>query len=235
MNFLTAAVLFFAAAPSFAADATLAKILGPVFYRAAGTDRFAPARGGEELLYGDAVKTGSGAIAHVLIGERGAVLVRENSEFVLQGNPQNTTLRFSFGEFLVGLRRKLERGESFRVRTPSAVAAVRGTLFWGKTDAKKTTTYAGFGHAISVTAKGKTVLVQAGETTTIPFGAPPAEVKPSLIPVSYTDNFRIGDSLQDLESLVDLPQAAAPAAVPAPTPAANAPDAPDEPSVPVKK
>jgi len=56
-----------------------------------------------------------------------------------------------------------------------------------------------------VTAKGKTVLVHAGETTTIPFGEAPAEVAPSKIPLSYTDNFRIEGSLQGLESLVELP------------------------------
>ncbi len=154
------------------------------------------------------MRTGPGGSVHVLIGERGAVLLRENSAFLLQGNTRNTTLRFTFGEFLIGLRRKLEAGESFKVRTPSAVAAVRGTLFWGKTDEKKTSTYAGFGHTIAVTAKGRTVLVHAGETTTIALGEAPAEVKPSAIPLSYTDNFRIDGSLQDLESLVDLPKAA---------------------------
>ena len=192
--------------PSFAQDATLSNVSGPVFVRAEGASKDVPAKGGEQLIYGDAVKTGSGGTAHLLLGDRGAVLVRENSFFVLQGNSRNTTLRFTFGEFLIGLRRKLEPGQTFKVRTPASVAAVRGTLFWGKTDAQKASTYAGFGHTIAVTAQGKTVLVHAGETTTIAFGEAPAPVKPSAIPVSYTDNFRIAGSLQGLESLVDLPK-----------------------------
>ena len=228
MTRMSAFLLVFCAcaAPSFAAAAILAKISGPVFIRAEGSDADLPARGGEELLYGDAVKTGAGALAHVLIGERGAVLLRENSRFILQGTPRNMVLRFSFGEFLIGLRKALGRGESFRVRTPSSVASVRGTLFWGKTDENKTSTYAGFGHTISVTAKGKTVVVYSGQMTTVPFGEAPAPVKPHGMPVSFTDSFRVDGSLQDLELLVDLPKAVSPAAVPVPPPAARpAPDA----------
>lgn len=206
MSLTLALSLVLAAAPAFAQDATLSKVHGPVFVRAGGAAEDIAAKGGEELLYGDAVRTGPGGSAHLMIGDRGAVLVSENSAFLLQGNPRTTTLRFTFGEFLIGLRRKLEGGETFKVRTPSAVAAVRGTLFWGKTDEKKTSTYAGFGHAIAVTAKGKTVLVHAGETTTIPFGEAPAAAAPHNIPLSYIDRFRIDGSLQDLESLVDLPK-----------------------------
>jgi hypothetical protein len=212
-RFLALAFLL-AAAASFAQDATLSKVQGPVFLRAGGAAADIVAKGGEELLYGDAVRTGPGGSAHVLIGDRGAVLVAENSAFMLQGNKVDTTLRFQFGEFLIGLRRKLEGRETFRVRTPSAVAAVRGTLFWGKSDEQKTSTYAGFGHTIAVTAKGKTVLVGAGETTTIAFGEAPSDVKPHAIPVSFTDKFRIGGSLQGLESLVDIPKAGSAAPVP---------------------
>lgn len=220
MNRMLALVLAVAAAPSFAADATLVKISGPVFIRPGGAEKDLAAKGGEELLYGDAVRTGPGALAQVDLGGRGAVLVRENSAFLLQGDPQKTTLRFQVGEFLVGLTRALAKNESFRVRTPAAVAAVRGTLFWGQSDEKKTTTYAGFGHSIAVTAKGKTVVVGVGEKTTVALDAAPTEPARSGIPVAYLDNFKVGGSLQGLEALVELPKAEAPKpAAPAPVPA----------------
>jgi hypothetical protein len=211
-----ALALLLAAAPAFAADAVLVKISGPVFLRPDGAPRDIRAKGGEELLYGDAIRTGAGGAAQLTIGDRGAVLVRENSAFIIQGDPQKTTLSFKFGEFLIGLRKNLEKGQSFRVRTPAAVAAVRGTLFWGKSDEAKTTTYAGFGHTIAVTAKGKTVLVHAGETTSVPFGEAPAETKPSTISPSYAENFRVDGSLQGLEELVDMPKADVPKTTPAP-------------------
>lgn len=205
MKLIAILALALAAAPAFAADATVVKIQGRVYIRPEGAPKDLIAKGGEELLYGDAIRTGPGALAQIDLDGRGAVLLRENSAFKLEGSPANTLLRFPFGEFLIGLRQALGKGESFRVRTPSAVAAVRGTLFWGKSDEKKTTTYAGFGHTIAVTAKGKTVLVKAGETTTVPLGEAPADVKPSDVPLSYTDKFRIGGDLQGLESLAETP------------------------------
>lgn len=189
-----------------AADAVLVKAKGDVFIRAGGSEKYLRAKGGEELLYGDRVRTGAGAVAQVELPGRGAVLVREDSSFTLEGDPENTMLNFRVGEFLIGLKKSLTQGQTFKVRTPAAVAAVRGTLFWGKSDEAKNTTYAGFGHTIEVTAKGKTVVVAAGQTTTVAFGEPPAPAKPHDIPVAYTDNFKVGGSLLDLETLVDLPK-----------------------------
>jgi len=77
MNRFMMLALLLVSLPSFAQDATITKISGPVFVRAEGAAKDIAAKGGEELLYGDAVRTGKGGSAHLLIGERGAVLVRE--------------------------------------------------------------------------------------------------------------------------------------------------------------
>jgi hypothetical protein len=192
-----------AALSASAQDATLAKVSGPVFLVAGGKSY--PAKGGEELIFGDAVRVGAGGVAQLVLPERGAVLVREDSVLTLKGSTRRTLLDFARGEFLVGLSKRLRRGQSFKVRTPAAVAAVRGTLFWGKSDKDKTTTYAGFGHEIAVTAKGKTVVVKAGETVTVPFGVEPSTPTASQIPVDYVKNFAVDGGLQGLEKLVALP------------------------------
>lgn len=202
-------IVLLAAAPAAAqtgeGDATLDKVSGAVYIVPGGSKTSYRAKGGESLLYGDAVKTGLGGVAQLKLGERGAVLLHENSYMVLTGTPRRTLLDFARGEFLIGLRKTLQRGESFKTRTPAAVAAVRGTLFWGKSDKEKKTTYAGFGHRIEVTAKGKTVAVEAGQTVEVAFGQPPGEVKPHEIPVSYTQRFHVDGQLQGLEKLVELP------------------------------
>ncbi|MCP5624029.1 hypothetical protein NL313_27505, partial [Klebsiella pneumoniae] len=77
------------------------------------------------------------------------------------------------GEFLVGLKRLLKRGEWFKLRTPAAMASVRGTLFWGKSDKDRNLTIAGFGHRVDILALGKNVSVDAGMTTTVTYGKPP--------------------------------------------------------------
>lgn len=187
-----------------AQDATLAKMSGPVSILAGGGKRYAKAKGGEQLLFGDTIRVGKGGLAHLLLADRGAVLLRDETQMTLQGSANKTSLSFKFGEFLIGLNKKLARGQSFNVRTPAAVAAVRGTLFWGKSDkVDKSTAYAGFGHTVAVTAKGKTVLVEAGKTVTVAYGAAPADAVPSTVGLDYAKNFMIDGSLQGVDALAE--------------------------------
>jgi hypothetical protein len=205
MTRLALALVALAAVAASAQDATLAKISGPVYYKTEGMEKFARAKGGEGLIYGDTVKTGKGGVAHlVLKDDRGAVLVREEAYLVLEGTPARTELNFGFGEFLIGLKKKLVKGESFRVRTPAAVAAVRGTLFWGlsKKD-DKSSTYAGFGHTVAITARKKTVVLEPGKTIVIPFGQEPGEPTPSAVGLEYAANFAVDGSVQDLGALAE--------------------------------
>jgi hypothetical protein len=156
------------------------------------------------------------------------VLLRDDSLVTLQGDRKQRALSVRFGEFLIGLRRKLERNESFKVRTPAAVAAVRGTLFWGRSDAKdKSTTYAGFGRTVAVRAKGKTVLVTPGKTVVVPFGQPPGPPEPSLLGLDYAKHFEIDGQLRRLTELAESYEAAPEKPrVPAPEPAKPGPEAP---------
>lgn len=202
---LSLAVLAVAlAAPTFAQDATLARISGPVSVLAEGGTRFVKAKGGEQLLFGDTVRVGKGGIAHLTLRDRGAVLLREESHLTLQGSPRRTTLAVKYGEFLIGLKKTLEAGQTFKVRTPAAVAAVRGTLFWGKSDkADQSTAYAGFGHVVAVTAQGKTVLVEPGKTVTVAFGQAPADAVPSTVGLEYANHFAVEEDLQGLGDLAE--------------------------------
>lgn len=191
------------AASASAQDATLVKISGPVSVLAAGAKTYAPAKNGGDLIYGDTVRVGKGGIAQIALKDRGAILLREESQMTLQGSDNATSLSFKFGEFLIGLRQKLAPKQSFKVRTAASVAAVRGTLFWGKSDkADKSTTYAGFGHTVAVTAKGKTVLVTPGKTVRVAFGEAPADPVASTVTIDYAKNFALDGDLQGLEKLV---------------------------------
>lgn len=187
-----------------AADAVLTSARGEVLTRSRGEKKFKAAAAGAELSFGDELKTRGNSLAHVVFGNGDVVLVKENSNFTLQGDKKKVLIYFALGEFLIGLKRELAPGESFQVRTPAALAAVRGTLFWGLSKANKDSGYASFGHSISITSKGKTVRLNAGEKITIPFGKAPGIPAPSGIPLTYLDTFALDDSLQGLKDLVDL-------------------------------
>lgn len=197
--------LLFCGSPAFAQDARLAKVSGPVSLRGFGRPAFVPAQGGEDLIFGDAVKVEKGGLAHVVFEDGAAVLLREECLLVLEGSEKGRTLAFEVGEFLVGLKKRL-RGTFFRVRTPAAVAAVRGTLFWGRSDEAQATTYAGFGRTVEIMAQGKRVTLGAGETVTVRFGRAPSAPEPSKIPFAYAKKFAIGGSLQGVGALREKPK-----------------------------
>ncbi len=195
----------FTAAPALAQHAVLKASVGTVRVRAIGEKTFDPAAAGAPLLFGDTLRTGPASLAHVLFPDGTAVLVKENATLNLQGEPKNPLMNFSVGEFLIGLRRKLGKGESFRVRTPAAVAAVRGTLFWGKSDENKDTDYVSFRDTIEIRAGGKKVLLEAGHFLHVPFGKAPEEPKASTVPMTYLDTFAEAGKIEDFKERVDLP------------------------------
>ena len=125
-----------------------------------------------------------------------------NTKLTLSGSTNDLRLTVSAGEFLVGLLERLKRGRTFKIVTPSAVAAVRGTLFWGKVDADKGSTFAGFHHEISVSAAGKTVVLGPGKLSKVPFGEAPSAAQPHAIPRSTAEAFAIDGSLQKLDTLL---------------------------------
>ena len=187
-----------------AQDAKLSAARGGVEFKPAGAAAWTAASGGEELLFGDSVRVAKGGVAHLVFPDRGAALLRDETEMTLQGSATKTTLSVRFGEFLVGLRRRLAKGESFRVRTPAAVASVRGTLFWGKSDKDdKSSTYAGFGHEIAVTAKNRTVVVKPGRSVTVPFGLPPPDPRQSEVTLETAKTFAVDGGIEGLETLAE--------------------------------
>lgn len=197
-----------------AADAVIAKLKGKVEVMADGDDDWVRAKEGGLLLYGDSVRVPKGGLAHITLGAEKAVLLRERTVFRLGGTAEETELDFQFGEFLIGLKKRLTGRQRFVVRTPAAVAAVRGTLFWGLSDRKdKSTTYAGFGGKVSVQAEGKTVEVTPGKTVVVKMGEPPADPAPSAVTLEYAGKFMVDGSLQGLEALAreKEPEEAAPA------------------------
>ena len=201
---LLAALALALAAPAVRAqDAVLKELSGKVLVKAKGKRTFVPAAAGDGVSFGDQVETLRGAVVHVVFNDGAAVLVKENSLFGLQGSARRTVLGFPFGEFLIGLKRKLADKESFKVQTPTAVAAVRGTLFWGKSDVDEGTDYACFASTISITAQGKTIDLLPGQKTHIAAGQPPEEPSPSAVPLSYLDTFTVNGSLQGLKDLAE--------------------------------
>lgn len=90
----------------------------------------------------DSVKTGADSFCDVKIGSS-IIRIKEKSQVVVsnllrKGDSESTTLGLDMGKMLCKPK-KLLKNESFLVKTPTAVAGVRGTHFAVETDAVKTT------------------------------------------------------------------------------------------------
>ncbi len=99
---------------------------------------------GMELAQGDRIRTGAGGTVDVQIGQS-VVRVKEKSEVALAAlfldgttGSENTSLELAVG-MVLAKPKKLVKGESFMVKTPTAVAGVRGTMFMVETSTAKDT------------------------------------------------------------------------------------------------
>jgi len=97
---------------------------------------------GKVLNNKDLVATQKGSFCDIKIGDS-LIRVKENSKLILSSilkkdNLQNTNLSLKLGKLLCKPK-KLLKSENFIVKTPTAVAAVRGTKFLIEADNKKTT------------------------------------------------------------------------------------------------
>jgi len=162
------------------------------------------AQAGMLLDTGDVVKTDEGTLLHLSLPGGRIALIKEKSRFKIMADQQqqHVSLEFDQGEFLVGVKRKLPKEESFRVISPSVVVGVRGTLFWGKVDERLTSTYACFESQVTILAGGIMLALRPGEKVSVPYGQVPSAVEAANIPLSYLDTFEIDKSLQGLKDLL---------------------------------
>jgi len=124
--------------------ATIDDMKGEVLVRLAGTD-WQAAKEDMVLHEKDEIRTLAGAKATLLLdeGKTGKLELREKSFFRLntlkkddQTDKKTTLLDLAEGKLRV-YAKKLKDGEKFEVRTPTAIAGVRGTVFDVSVDEKK--------------------------------------------------------------------------------------------------
>ncbi len=128
----------FAAAPKAAAPAgRLVKAQGDVTIESPAGGRLG--KDGAALAEGDSVSTAEGATALVELADGSRLKLRESSRLRIVASGKSAELNLSLGSVFAKVRKRLA-GESFLIRTPSAVAAVRGTEFftaYGRARGKK--------------------------------------------------------------------------------------------------
>jgi len=84
----------------------------------------------DDVFVNDRVVTGDRSLARLLLGGKAVVTVRERSALTITELPGRSTVDLDSGKVAVVVAKdRMQPGEQIEVKTPNAVAAVRGTVF----------------------------------------------------------------------------------------------------------
>src|SRR5262245_31808805 len=84
----------------------------------------------DDIFINDRVVTGDRSLARLLLGGKAVVTVRERSALTITEVPGRSTIDLDSGKVAVAVAKdKMRPGEQIEVKSPNAVAAVRGTVF----------------------------------------------------------------------------------------------------------
>lgn len=111
-------------------------VLGDVKIRSAAGEK--AANQGDGLVVNDVITTGKKAVVDLLYGKSGVIRVSENSNLIVSSiadkSNNDTIMTMNNGKVLCTLAKL--KGTGFKVKTPTAVASVRGTSFTVLSDKK---------------------------------------------------------------------------------------------------
>jgi hypothetical protein len=110
-------------------EARLVAVSGPVYVHLSGQaeDAFVTAEEGMPVDAGDEIRTGAAGAVEIALDGTSLLALGENSQFSIGSlRPQASEFSLQLGTLLAKIK-SLAKGEGMRFRTPTVVAAVRGT------------------------------------------------------------------------------------------------------------
>jgi len=132
----------------------------------------------DDVFLHDRIATGERALARILLGGKALVTVRERSTLTISERPGASTIEMSAGRLAVAAVKSRMRGETIEIRTPNAVAAIRGTVVVVEVSEAPNPAGPGTSFVTSVTVLRGLVDVTALDATGRPVG--PAVSLPAL-------------------------------------------------------
>jgi hypothetical protein len=163
-----------------ASAATILSILDGTAAVARGTAAFSSASDGDIVNDGDRVQTAERSHALVTFFDGStleiepATTVQIEEAQVAASGAISIRISQTLGRTWASVRHLTRADSKFEVRTPTLTAAVRGTGFITEVLADGTSTVQTTDGIVEVTAQGQSVLVGAGQTTTVQPNAPPS-------------------------------------------------------------
>jgi hypothetical protein len=83
----------------------------------------------DDVFIQDSIVTGESSIVRILLGGKAVVTVRERSALTIHETPTTSTIEVSSGKIALAVAKdRMKPGESVQIKTPNAMAGVRGTV-----------------------------------------------------------------------------------------------------------
>lgn len=140
--------------------------IGSVAVTSSGIKKIASA--GTRVYQGDVIKTGQNSQADIYIDESTVLKVLASSSLTIthlkdtEDGGDKSSFYLSAGKMLSSIKRKLTKGEEYKVKTATATASIRGTEFLVEA-ANGESVVACTSGSVSVTNDISTVMVKEGE------------------------------------------------------------------------
>lgn len=130
LSTLTFALVLAAAVPGWAQEkvGVVTTVVGPVTVARASLPP-EPLKFKDHVFVRDRVTTGEDAFTRILLGGKVIITARERSTLTITETPDLSTIHLTSGRIAVAVEKSLMKpGERVDIRTPNAVAGVRGTV-----------------------------------------------------------------------------------------------------------
>ncbi len=89
----------------------------------------------DDVFVQDRITTGDESIARILLGGKALVTIRERSNLIITETATSSTIEMTSGKIALSVdKSRVKPGESVEIKTPNAVAAIRGTIIIAEVD-----------------------------------------------------------------------------------------------------
>ena len=96
----------------------------------------APLKFRDDVFVRDRINTGDESLARILLGGKAVVTIRERSQLTITETATTSTIEMTSGKIALSVdKTRVQPGESVEIKTPHAVAAIRGTIIVAEVDA----------------------------------------------------------------------------------------------------
>jgi hypothetical protein len=135
-------------------------------------------RVGVDVFADEIVRTAEKSVARIVFEDQTKLEIGPLSEvvldrFVYDPNRSDSEMAVSIAKGIARFTTGVLRHENYTIKTPTATIGVRGTVLNLRTNERGTWVYVTDG-SVTVTANGVTVVVNAGQATSVPLGGTPS-------------------------------------------------------------